>query len=294
MALTVHRHESVDEFLAAAGDFLVARETEHNLMLGICSTIRADPERFAEDPPMFATVTDAAGRVMAASLRTPPFNQVMSWLDEPEAVDALVDALRDAPLPGVLGPKEPAAQFAARWTSLTGKAARVEVAERIFRLERVILSARPAPGTWRRGGAGDHELLLRWWLDFLAEAMPEQAPPPDPGAVVDRWIASDHQWIYLWEVGGEVVSLVGAGAETPNGVRIGPVYTPLEHRNRGYASALTAAASQDQLDRGRRFVFLFTDLANPTSNKIYQAIGYEPVCDVDMYRFEAGPVALDP
>ena len=57
---------------------------------------------------------------------------------------------------------------------------------------------------------------------------------------------------------------------------------------------MTAAASQDQLDRGRRFVFLFTDLANPTSNKIYQAIGYEPVCDVDMYRFEAGPVALDP
>ena len=53
----------------------------------------------------------------------------------------------------------------------------------------------------------------------------------------------------------------------------------------GVARALTAAASQDQLDRGRRFVFLFTDLANPTSNKIYRSIGYEPVCDVDMYRF---------
>ncbi len=294
MKLQVHRYSSVDEFLATTGELLAAREAEHNLMLGICSTIRADPERFAEDPPTFATVTDAAGRVIAASLRTPPFNQVLSWTDEPQAVDALVDALGDAPLPGMLGPKEPAARFAQRWTDVTGQTTRVEVAERIFRLERVIHPLRPAPGTWRRGAAQDRELLLRWWLDFLAEAMPEQAPPPDPGAYVDRWIASDHQWIYLWEVGGEVVSLVGAGAETPNGVRIGPVYTPPEHRNRGYASALTATASQDQLDRGRSFLFLFTDLANPTSNKIYRAIGYEPVCDVDMYRFGAGPVALDP
>ncbi|MBA4169395.1 MAG: GNAT family N-acetyltransferase [Chloroflexi bacterium] len=294
MKLQVHRYSSVDEFLATTGELLAAREAEHNLMLGICSTIRADPERFAEDPPTFATVTDAAGRVIAASLRTPPFNQVLSWTDEPQAVDALVDALGDAPLPGMLGPKEPAARFAQRWTDVTGQTTRVEVAERIFRLERVIHPLRPAPGTWRRGEAQDRELLLRWWLDFLAEAMPEQAPPPDPGAYVDRWIASDHQWIYLWEVGGEVVSLVGAGAETPNGVRIGPVYTPPEHRNRGYASALTATASQDQLDRGRSFLFLFTDLANPTSNKIYRAIGYEPVCDVDMYRFGAGPVALDP
>ena len=91
--------------------------------------------------------------------------------------------------------------------------------------------------------------------------------------------------VYLWEDQGAIVSVVGAGGETPNGIRIGPVYTPPEARGNGYASSLTAAASQDQLDRGRRFVFLFTDLANPTSNRIYQAIGYEPVIDVDMYRF---------
>ncbi len=66
------------------------------------------------------------------------------------------------------------------------------------------------------------------------------------------------------------------------------VYIPPGERNRGYASALTAAASRDQLERGRRFCFQFTDLANPTSNHIYQQIGYEPVRDVDMYRFEAG------
>jgi predicted GNAT family acetyltransferase len=72
---------------------------------------------------------------------------------------------------------------------------------------------------------------------------------------------------------------------TPNGIRIGPVYTPPGLRRRGYASAATAAASQTELDNGRRYIFLFTDLSNPTSNKIYQQIGYEPVIDIDQLGF---------
>jgi predicted GNAT family acetyltransferase len=122
---------------------------------------------------------------------------------------------------------------------------------------------------------------------FSTEALPEAAPLPDPIATAERWVARVGRIGYVWEDAGDVVALVGAGGETPHGIRIGPVYTPPELRGRGYASSLTAAASQDQLDRGRQFVFLFTDLANPTSNKIYQAIGYEAVCDVDQYRFGA-------
>ena len=75
------------------------------------------------------------------------------------------------------------------------------------------------------------------------------------------------------------VSLTGVSGATPHGIRIGPVYTPSAFRGRGYASALVAEVSQEQLDAGRRFCFLYTDLANPTSNKIYQAIGYRPVTD---------------
>lgn len=89
----------------------------------------------------------------------------------------------------------------------------------------------------------------------------------------------------MWE-DREAVSLCGVGGLTPNGIRIGPVYTPPSAGRRGYASALVAEASQLQLDAGRRFCFLHTDLANPTANHIYQAIRYEPVRDVDEYRFE--------
>ena len=284
MSPTVRDHATVDEFLAAAGNFLVAREAENNLLLGISSAIRATPEIFADDPPRFATVTDAAGKIIAATMRTPPHNQVLSSIDDLAAADRLVDALRDEPLPGVLGPTEAAARFAAAWTDATGQSARLEVAERIFRLERVIPPHRPASGAWRMAEPRDRDVIARWIVEFVADAT-RDTPPPDPEAAADRWIARLGRAPYLWEDGDAVVSWVGASGETPHGIRIGPVYTPPSKRNRGYASSLTAAASADQLAAGRRFCFLFTDLANPTSNKIYQAIGYQPVCDVDQYRF---------
>lgn len=287
MAHTVRQYSSLDEFLVDAGSFLEAREAEHNLMFGISSAIRATPEVFADDPPRFATVTDASGRVVAATLRTPPHNQILSAIDDPAAVDALVEALRDEPLPGVLGPTEAAARFAVGWTEATGLTAHIEIAERIFRLERVIPPDRPAPGGWRLAEPRDRDLIMRWLVDFTAEALPEDMPLPDPAGTTDRWIARRGRVAYLWEDGSEVVSFVGAGGETPHGIRIGPVYTPPDLRRRGYATALTAAASADQLEQGRQFCFLFTDLANPTSNRIYAAIGYQPVIDVDQYRFRA-------
>lgn len=287
MGFEVQSHGSVDEFLAATASFLEAHEAENNLVFGIPSAIRASPQLFVDDPPRFASVTDAGGRVVAATLRTPPHNQVLSWIDEPEAVDALVSALHDEALPGVLGPNEAAARFAAGWTDATGQPASVERAERIFRLARVIPPDRPASGTWRLAEPRDRDLIARWIAAFSTEALPEAPPIPNPMAAAERWIARVGRTLYLWQDGDPVVSMVGAGGETPHGIRVGPVYTPPELRRHGYASSLTAAASEDQLHRGRRFVFLFTDLANPTSNKIYRAIGYEPVCDVDQYRFAA-------
>ena len=60
---------------------------------------------------------------------------------------------------------------------------------------------------------------------------------------------------------------------------MGPVYTPRERRGRGYASAGVAGVSRIVLAQGAR-ACLFTDQANPTSNKIYAALGYRPVVDM--------------
>jgi predicted GNAT family acetyltransferase len=83
------------------------------------------------------------------------------------------------------------------------------------------------------------------------------------------------------------VSLCGYGGRTPHGTRIGPVYTPPDLRARGYGSAVTAHATKEQLDGGRDYCFLYTDLSNPTSNKIYMKIGYERVCDSAEYAFDS-------
>ena len=128
----------------------------------------------------------------------------------------------------------------------------------------------------------DRPLLIAWIEAFFQEALGESTLPDDS---VDRWLAGHGRTLFLWEDGDLRVSLCGAGSLTPHGIRVGPVYTPPEYRGRGYASNLVAQVSQAQLDAGRTFVTLFTDLANPTSNKIYMDVGYEPVIDVDRIDF---------
>ncbi|MDQ2674851.1 MAG: GNAT family N-acetyltransferase [Chloroflexota bacterium] len=287
MTLTLTQPRSADEYLHAAGDFLARREAEHNLIFGICSAIRLSPDAFGEQSPRYLTVADAAGSIVAAALQTPPNNLVVSHVEDLAAIDLLVDALVDDRPPGVLAPKGVIEPFLSAWAARTGETAHLEVAERAFQLERVIPPKRPATGSWRVARPDDRDLLADWVVAFSTEAMPEQPPIEHPFEVADRWIARINRLVYLWEDGGHVVSLVGAGGETPSGIRIGPVYTPPEARGNGYATSLTAAASVDQLENhGRRFCFLFTDLANPTSNAIYRSIGYEEVCDMDQYRFD--------
>jgi uncharacterized protein len=283
MPLRLTRARDADEFERLAFDFLGAREAEHNLLFGIVAGARAG--EYAA-PPYFAVVRDGE-RVVAVALRTPPFNLVLSTIEDPAALPVLADdALALWPdLAGVLGPTEHARRFAELWTARTGCAATLRTAERVFRLATVI-APRPAAGTMRLAEPPDRARIAAWFVEFGAEALGLTQDLARMEAFTDRFIARlGGRAMYLWDDDGPV-SMTGASAVTPHGSRVGPVYTPPVLRGRGYASALVAAVSQAQLDAGRRFCFLFTDLANPTSNKIYRDIGYEPVCDVDEYRFE--------
>ena len=111
------------------------------------------------------------------------------------------------------------------------------------------------------------------------------------GRMVDARLASQVAGVALWIDDGSVCSLAGFGGPTPNGIRIGPVHTPLASRGRGYGTTVTARLSRLLLERGHRFCFLYTDLANPTSNAIYTRIGYEPVCDSREISFVAQQVS---
>ena len=277
------RHETADGFLAQAGEFLGAREAQHNLILGLSSRLRAAPLLYGE-PAYFAVVQDGA-RVVGVTMRTPPHNLIVSELDDEAAIPLLVEDARSAfeSLPGVVGPKEPAGWFAQAWAAATGVETRIEIAQRAFRADHVDAPS-GVPGSMRDYERGDRELAARWMDAFAEEALPE-APPGTSEEFVDHREEDPDAGLVLWEHEGRTVSMAGFGGRTPNGIRIGPVYTPPELRGHGYASALTAAITQRLLDSGLRFCFLFTDLANPTSNSIYQRIGYEPVGDVDQWSF---------
>lgn len=274
------------EFLERASPFLLTDEACHNLLLGVPANLVARAVA-PESPPYFALAAEG-DRVLAAAMMTPPFPLALSRVQHPPALELIAQDLIAAQTmpPGVNGPVPAGEEFAKTWQQLTGQRCEQAMAQRIYRLTAV----RPVagvPGSLRRAAKDDRDLLIAWLRAFNAEAFADHAAPFDAEQVADRRLQARTEGLYLWEHEGPR-ALAGYTGPTPHGIRVGPVYTPPEHRNRGYASACTAGLSQLLLDQGYRFCFLYTDLANPTSNRIYQYIGYEPVCDVTVHRFLPG------
>jgi predicted GNAT family acetyltransferase len=169
------------------------------------------------------------------------------------------------------------------WERQRGTTRSKRRAQRIYRLDEL----RPVEGVAGRPrvATGEHRSLLIDWTEAFAKEALGDAPAPDTERAVDGRLRGPGTGFLIWE-DEDPVSMAGWGGATPSGIRIGPVYTPPDRRGRGYGSAVTAALSRKQLDAGRRFCFLYTDLANPTSNKIYMDLGYEPVCDSVEYVFD--------
>jgi GNAT superfamily N-acetyltransferase len=216
---------------------------------------------------------------------TPPYGPVLSLGFVPESLRLLAEDLHELypTLPGVLGPVDAARSFAETWKDLSRQPCRRKRADRVHRLESVI-PVTGVPGRLRWATEADRDLLTEWFMAFGEEALGEDPDPQAAGRSVDAYLTTEGMGLYLWD-NERPVSMAGRSRPTPNGATVNYVYTPPEHRKKGYASACVAALSQLLLDEGYRYCFLFTDLANSTSNHIYKAIGYEPVCDVDEYEF---------
>jgi predicted GNAT family acetyltransferase len=279
----LERFEAAPAFFESAEPFLLAREAEHALILGLGAQLRTDPRAWGEQA-YFAVVRAETG-VVAAALRTPPHNLVLSQSREEDACVLLAeDALRSfAALPGVTGPTETVEWFVRAWAAHTGRRGRLALAQRIYRAG----TARPpkrVPGRMRPYHPRDRALVLTWLEAFLEDAGHAGAPEA-VGATLERRLQAPGEGFALWEAGA-AVSLAGFGGPTPHGIRIGPVYTPPEHRRHGYASALVAALTGALLEGGRRFCVLYTDRSNATSNAIYQRVGYVPVADASQWLFD--------
>jgi len=276
------------EFLARAGPLLLADEGRHNLILALAGTMRDRPEVY----PVFGLwVAEEGGKAQAAALMTLPFNLVLADAADLRALPPLAAAVRESglPVPGVVGNRPTVDRFNEAWAPLAGVVPRLHQGQGVFALERVVATP-AAQGAARPAVPADRDLVLAWLDAFWVEALPWEGYAPER---VERMV--DHRLdpevvdagFWLWEAAGAAVSLVGYGGSTPTGGRLGPVYTPPERRRRGYGTSLVAAVSSWLLAHGRTRCFLYTDLANPTSNAIYRRIGYRQVAESAEYGYEA-------
>jgi predicted GNAT family acetyltransferase len=281
--VTVRRFDDPSAFAAVARPFFMRDEARHNLQLGICSRLESDVHAFGDEAPYLAVAADGDD-VVAVAMRTPPFHLLLSGM-EPSTAAVFADDIRDrfASLSGVNGEPDASAAFTAAWSERSGQTPVPGMRTRIHRLTSPP-TVPATPGRYREATAGDRDLLVEWFEAFGEEAHPG-APEVDAGRMVDLRLSGTDGGLAFWD-DGEPVSFSAYGGETPNGIRIGPVYTPPGLRGRGYAGACVATQSGRLLAAGRRFCFLFTNLANPVANRLYERLGYEPVCDLQEMLFE--------
>ncbi len=283
--MRVIRVDDVDAYLALVGPFLRAREAEHNLALGLLGRLRVEPRLYGFDPTF--VVVEQAGDIVGCLLRTPPHGVVLSRFEDLAGVDAVAAEVIDShpELPGVVGPAAEAARFADAWSRSTGAPARIGFRQRVHSAAEVHPVPR-ASGQMREARPDDEPTVVEWLRAFAEEALHEQPHVEDVELGYRRREADpDGAWL-VWDDDG-LVSVAAYGNPTPSGIRVGPVYTPPEHRGRGYATSLVAELTAERLAAGSTYCFLFTDLANATSNAIYARIGYESVSDWDQWSFSA-------
>lgn len=271
------QHANATSFLTITQEPLQAQGAVNGLMLGLSLRLAAGGS-YGDVRPFLATVQSAAGLELAAFM-TPPHKLLLFAPGEAsaEALELLVDGLLSTgyAVPIVLAPEALGQQFAAIWCARTGATPRPGMRQRVYELRQV----QPVPlpsGEFRAATQEDLPVIREWAGAFHSACFQED----DNGAtsrVAEGMVAAGD--VFLW-VDGAPVSMAGRTRPTPHGQTVGLVYTPPECRCRGYATAVVARLSQLMLDEGREFCTLYTDLGNPTSNRIYQEIGYRPVADV--------------
>lgn len=283
-------------FTSVAREFVeqaAAHLADHPIVENVVATVadracREDAEgvaRPAGRPWWFSLIRRSDGRIVGVAMRTAPAPEYGVWIgDMPDdAAASVADQLiaRDEKITMINGSQRPARLVADRLAVHSGGQVSVRERTRLFELGDLVFP-KGIPGALRVAGPGDLDLVHRWRDEFLGEAeeqagRPVQSHDPHDPEETRRRIRDGQYW--LWEDSGQVVHLTGANPPSAGVARIGPVYTPKPYRGNGYAIAAVAAVSQLFLDQGVR-VCLFTDQANPVSNRIYQRIGYRAITDM--------------
>lgn len=288
-------HPTAESFLAAVSPFALPREAEHGLLLGLATAAQSGGQDKAvsssqapkpDVEPCFASVGTPDASFAAVAKFPPAYLFILAASDEKTA-RRLAEAVHAYGFraPGVVGTKPLSGAFAGRWSELAGCLPKLSMDQLIYELTAVIPPDHPPNGRLRRATQEEIELIASWMLGFRLDALPNDPPGKDVDFAAAARARIETGSIHVWETDAGPVCMAAFARPTLNGVTINLVYTPPEHRKRGYASAMVAALSQVALDQGKKACFLYTDATNPTSNAIYQRIGYRLVCASEHWSF---------
>jgi predicted GNAT family acetyltransferase len=261
---------------------LLTSDPERNtLPLTVLESVRAG-HRFGAGEMLFGW-HEQDGEVTGAVSMTPPYGLLLAVLP-PGAEDDLVAQLRtdQVRVPEVAGIVADVQRFVQCWLAGTDLGTEVLMRQRLYRLGELRAPAAWPVGSARAAGESDLDLVVGWMDDFRQEAEPGSAP--SSAEIYEHRMRLGLLWLWTDEA-GEPVAVAGRNVMVAGVSRIGPVYTPPQFRRRGYGAAATYACTRDALAQGAQAVLLFTDLTNPTSNAIYQRLGYNPVDDRVIIRF---------
>jgi GNAT superfamily N-acetyltransferase len=265
-------HNNLEDFLAVTGDLLDADPVNHSVHL----TTVDSALRGLRQPAALISLHDNGTLVGAVTrMRDRPVHVAAMPV---AAAPLVVDALRGQPIDAVTGPVDRVEAFRTLWRDGGGESYRL----RLYHLGDLVVP--DVPGESRLATAEDDDLITEWWVRFIAELDGLERDEAEELMRGSRTMPAGH---VIWLVDGEPVSWAGSTDPVAGVSRVGPVYTPPEHRRRGYGAAATAAVSRWAHEAGADHVVLTADLANPTANSVYQGIGFRHVSDWSEYKWSA-------
>jgi predicted GNAT family acetyltransferase len=273
-----HHYPDIEVYADQVLPFLEREEAANNLMIGLILHLQQKTEEMAT-ASLYAV--KKGEEVVLAAMRTSP-NMPFLVYGEPayleKSAQKLCEALGalDFSTERILGPTSYVEPFVEIWKKYFTLEAVLVMALKVFRLDR-LKTVRMSEGSFRVAEEKDVPLLTHWGIAFDKETFSRDTSQEKGLKMVREKV--EKQDLFVWEVDDEVVSMAAKARPTRHGIAVNYVYTPAEHRKKGYATSCVAKLSQHLLDSGYEFCCLFTDAANPTSNKIYQEMGYEWVTD---------------
>jgi len=287
-------YTDIKEFYNATYDLLMCHEAQNLIPLGniIIGKEGKDKSEWRDSENwLMATVSDD-NDIQLVALMTPPHNITLYVKDNKiveKTVASLISGIVDVSIPGVTARKDMALPFAHAYCSSKGMSYETSMDQCIYELIEVnpeILHI----GTIRLAEESDM-YFLPYWLEAMNSTFKNAVEGFDDSTMhIPQELESylnriAQKKLFVLEVQGKPVSIAGITREMQTVCGIAPVYTPPYFRRKGYATSCVAKLSQMVLERGFTKCVLYTDLANPTSNSIYQKIGYRPVCDSIMLKF---------